>query len=525
MQLRHLRDFWSDDTRAQSFSRCAGPVYLDVSKQRIDERVMTALLSLADVCRLKSAIGDMMHGALVNNTEGRAALHTALRSSPDACVMVNGRNIIPDVHESLVRMETVVNRIHAREWHGYAGNPITDIVNIGVGGSDLGPSMVSSALADFTVPEAFPLRFHYVGSTDGTQMVDLLRGLQPETTLFIISSKSFTTLDTLSNANMAWDWMQRVNVDLSLLRRCHFIGVSANPDKMTEWGIAPENALCLWDWVGGRFSLWSAIGLPVAMQIGMVRFRELLEGARFMDNHFCETPFRDNLPVLLGMTGVWNASFMEIRAHAILPYDARLREFPGYLAQLEMESNGKSVTRSGLPLRYATCPVLLGEVGSNAQHAFFQLLHQGTQDVSSDFIAPVRRYKDHEASLSLAEQHHLTLANCFAQSRALMMGDAAVSHGSDAPEYRRYHGNQPSSTILLDSVGPFSLGALIALYEHKVFVMSVIWDINPFDQWGVELGKEITNDMRNALSGVGIKNIDPSTRMLLEKIMKDGWSL
>lgn len=522
MRSRHLRDFWQDDARAQSFSRRAGPVFLDISKQRIDDEVMAALLALAEACQLQHAIGDMMRGALVNNTEERAALHTALRCAPEACVMVDGRNIIPDVHDSLSRVEQVVNRVHAREWRGYSGQPVTDVVNIGVGGSDLGPSMVSSALSDFTAPEARSLRFHYVSSIDGTQMVDLLRLLQPETTLFIISSKSFTTPDTLINARMAWDWMQGGCADTALLRRQHFIGVSANPDKMAEWGIVPENGICLWDWVGGRFSLWSAIGLPVALQVGMARFRELLAGARFMDRHFADTPFRDNLPVLLGMTGVWNASFLEIRAHAVLPYDARLKDFPDYLAQLEMESNGKSVTRSGQPLSYATCPVLWGEVGSNAQHAFYQLLHQGTQDVSSDFIAPVRRYHDQPANRALVEQHQQALANCLAQSRVLMMGDAAVSHSADVPGYRRYHGNQPSSMILLDELDPFTLGALIALYEHKVFVMSVIWDINPFDQWGVELGKLIATDMLEALHGGEAPDVDASTRMLLQQIIKNG---
>jgi glucose-6-phosphate isomerase len=522
MRSRHLRDFWQDEERVPALSRRAGPVFLDISKQRIDEKVMSALMALAEPCQLRSAIDDMMHGVRVNTTEERAALHTALRCSPDACVMVDGRNIIPDVHESLDRVEQVVVRVHAGQWLGYSDKPVSDIVNIGVGGSDLGPNMVSSALSDFTVAEAHNLRFHYVNSIDGTQISDLLRLLQPETTLFIISSKSFTTTDTLINARMAWDWMLAACADTAVLRRRHFIGVSANPEKMEEWGIVPENRICLWDWVGGRFSLWSAIGLPVALQIGMLNFRELLAGARFMDRHFAETPLRDNLPVLLGMTGVWNASFLDIRAHAVLPYDARLKDFPDYLAQLEMESNGKSVTRGGLPLQYATCPVLWGGVGSNAQHAFYQLLHQGTQDVSSDFIAPIRRYHNQSSNRALVEQHQQALANCLAQSRVLMMGDAAIANDADVPGYRRYHGNQPSSMILLDELDPFSLGALIALYEHKVFVMSVIWDVNPFDQWGVELGKLISTDMLKALRTGKTAEVDASTKNLLQQIIKRG---
>lgn len=526
MQPRHLRDFWHDDGRAEAFSRRAGALFLDFSKQRIDGEVMSGLMALAESCQLQQAIDDMMSGALVNNTEERAALHTALRAAPDARVMVSGRDIIPDVHNSLTRMESVVNRVHARQWLGYSGKPVTDVVNIGVGGSDLGPGMVSSALADFTAPEANALRFHYLSLIDGTQMDDLLCVLQPETTLFIVSSKSFTTADTMTNARTAWKWMLDSGADENTVRHQHFIGVSANPEKMKEWGISPENSLYLWDWVGGRFSLWSAIGLPVALQIGMTCFRELLAGAHFMDRHFADTPFSDNLPVLLGMTGVWNASFLEIHAHAILPYDARLRDFPDYLAQLEMESNGKSVTRSGQPLSYATCPVLWGEVGANAQHAFYQLLHQGTQAVSSDFIVPVRRYNEHSINSALVEQHRQSLANCLAQSRVLMLGDTAISGeaansaSTDIPGYRRYHGNQPSNTILLDQLNPFTLGALIALYEHKVFVMSVIWDINPFDQWGVELGKKIATEMLGALSGAQSLDVDASTRMLLQQIIK-----
>lgn len=522
MKSRHLRDFWHDPARAEKLSRRAGPVFLDISKQRVDTEAMSALLALAESCGLEQAITDMMQGAPVNNTEQRAALHTALRCEPDANVQVDGHNVIPEVHASLDRMEYMVNRVHSQQWRGYSGRAISDVVNIGVGGSDLGPGMVSQALAEFTAEPARDLRFHYVSSIDGTQIADLLETLNPKTTLFIISSKSFTTVDTLSNARTAWEWMLREKDDAQMLRQHHFIGVSAQPERMTQWGIPAENQICLWDWVGGRFSLWSAIGLPVALQIGMKAFRELLAGARFMDRHFAETPVADNLPVLLGMIGVWNATFLDIRGHAVMPYDGRLGDFPAYLTQLEMESNGKSVTRDGYPVDYTTCPVLWGEVGPNAQHAFYQLLHQGTQAVSSDFIAPVRRYHDRVPNQALVAQHQLSLANCLAQSRVLMLGDDAVSGGEEAPRYRRYRGNQPSSTILLDELNPFTLGALIALYEHKVFVMSVIWDINPFDQWGVELGKVIATDMLFALQTEMVKDSDGSTLILLRQIIDKG---
>lgn len=526
MQRRHLRDYAVTAERASGLSRRAGPVFLDISKQRIDGDVLPALLALAETCGLRQAIGDMMQGEAVNTTEQRAALHTALRCAPGAVVRVAGHNVIPDVQASLARMEYVVNRVHSRQWRGYSGRAISDVVNIGVGGSDLGPSMVSTALAEFTAEAARDLRFHYVSSIDGTQIADLLQSLNPKTTLFIISSKSFTTVDTMSNARTAWEWMLREIDDADMLLQHHFIGVSACPDRMTQWGIPPDNQILLWDWVGGRFSLWSAIGLPMALQIGMPAFRELLAGASFMDRHFADTPFADNLPVLLGMTGVWNATFLDIRAHAVLPYDGRLAHFPAYLTQLEMESNGKSVTRDGQPLAYTTCPVLWGEVGSNAQHAFYQLLHQGTQAVSCDFIAPVRRYHDHGVpNAALIEQHQLALANCLAQSRVLMLGDAAVQGGADAPDYRRYRGNQPSSTILLDELNPYALGALIALYEHKVFVMSVIWDINPFDQWGVELGKVMATGMLSSLQSASTDGVDASSAMLLREIIAKGESL
>ncbi|HEX6591358.1 MAG TPA: glucose-6-phosphate isomerase, partial [Moraxellaceae bacterium] len=378
MQHRHLRDMWSNPDRASDLTCSAGPLSLDFSKQRLGAEELQGLLALAQACSLKKEIAALMDGAAINNTEQRAALHTALRAQPNEVVCAGPDNVVPGVHASLVRMEDVVRRIHSRQWRGYSGKPIRDVVNVGVGGSDLGPFMACKALGEFTPPAARELNLHFVSSIDGTQIADLLGSLKPETTLFIISSKSFTTVDTLSNARTALQWMLEETGDEDLMLSHHFIGVSARPDRMTEWGIPAANQIEFWEWVGGRFSLWSAIGLPIALQIGMPAFREMLAGAHFMDRHFRTTPLEQNLPVLLGLVGVWNATFLDIRAHAVLPYDGRLKFFPAYLTQLEMESNGKSVSRAGLALDYSTCPVLWGDVGPNAQHAFYQLLHQGT---------------------------------------------------------------------------------------------------------------------------------------------------
>ncbi|MES2917087.1 MAG: glucose-6-phosphate isomerase [Pseudomonadota bacterium] len=520
---RHLRELWSAGDRAAAFSRAAGPLFMDFSKQRLDARELDALLELARACGLEAATAALLRGEAVNNTEARPALHSALRADAGDTVTVGGRNIIPEVQDSLARMESVVERVHSRQWRGWSGRAITDVVNIGVGGSDLGAFMACTALGEFAAPAAPALRLHFVSSIDGTQIADLLRALRPETTLFIVSSKSFSTVDTLSNARTALQWMRSELDDVDMLLRHHFIGVSANAGRMSEWGLPEANQILLWEWVGGRFSLWSAVGLPLALKIGMQGFRDLLAGARFMDLHFRDTPLADNLPVLLGLIGVWNATFLDIRAHAVLPYDGRLKFFPTYLSQLEMESNGKSVSRQGDALDYATCPVLWGEVGPNAQHAFYQLLHQGTQAVSSDFIAPVRRYGSARHD-SLQLQHQLALANCLAQSRVLMLGDDCVAGGSAAPEFRRYRGNQPSTTLLLDKLTPYSLGALLALYEHKVFVMSVIWDINPFDQWGVELGKQIADETLQALASGGGEAFDGSTEALMRHIRAGGRS-
>lgn len=517
----HLRDFAHDEKRAKSLLLQAGPLTADFSKQRVDTAVVKGLLRLAEVVELPAAIESLLRGDHVNNTEDRPALHTALRLPSHSQLVVDGVDVVPDVHHSLACVRDMVERIHFRQWRGFSGRAITDVVNIGVGGSDLGPFMACKALQEFIHPAAAGLRIHFASSIDGTQLADLLGTLRPETTLFIVSSKSFTTIDTMSNAQTALKWMLKAVADQDLILAHHFIGISAQPKRMTAWGIPEANQIHFWEWVGGRFSVWSAIGFPIALQIGMANFEAMLAGAHFMDEHFHHEPLASNLPVMLGLVGVWNATFLDIRAHSVLPYDGRLKYFPSYLSQLEMESNGKSVTRDGQPVDYSTCPVLWGEVGPNAQHAFYQLLHQGTQPVSCDFIAPVGRYQSEQsdaAQQSLQSQHQLTLANCLAQSRVLMLGDASTNNTADTPGFKRYRGNQPSTTLLLDELTPYSLGALIALYEHKVFVMSVIWDINPFDQWGVELGKKIADSMHYALSGAEVDHLDVSTKMLLNAI-------
>ncbi|SHE30527.1 glucose-6-phosphate isomerase [Modicisalibacter ilicicola DSM 19980] len=527
MREVHLKELFSEsDERHGHFSRRAAGLMLDLSKQRWRDDTLDKLLELARVAQVPEAIKRLLAGERVNRSEDRPALHTALRLPADACLEVEGEDIVPAVHRTLDHMATMVEKFLAGQWRGATGKAITDVVNLGVGGSDLGPLMVTHALADYRPRDVHRVEVHFASTMDGSQLADYLDRLNPETTLFVLSSKSFTTIDTLSNARTAKDWLMGHLVDgdgdHDLVMRQHFIGVSASPEKMSEWGISNANQLEFWEWVGGRYSLWGAIGLPIALTVGMDNFRALLDGAHAMDRHFASAELADNLPVLLALAGIWNVNFLDIRAHSILPYDGRLEYFASYLEQLEMESNGKSVTNDGEKVRYSTCPVLWGQLGPNAQHAFYQLLHQGTQAVECDFIAPMRRYdrvEDEATRKHLKSQHRLTLANCFAQSRLLMLGDEAIDDDGPRPSHKRYHGNQPSTTLLLDRLTPETLGALVALYEHKVFVQATIWDINPFDQWGVELGKKIATQTEQILaSREGIDALDASSRGLIEAV-------
>ncbi|CAO1666343.1 glucose-6-phosphate isomerase [Salinicola sp. NYA28a] len=525
MREVHLKTLFQQSPRFETFYLEAAGIQMDLSKQRWTTEVREQLLSLAREAGVPEAVQRLLSGERVNHTEDRPALHTALRLPRDARLEVEGVDVVDEVHATLDKMETLVNKLLNGQWRGATGKPITDVVNLGVGGSDLGPLMVTSALTDFEPDDVFEVSTHFASTMDGSQLADFLSWLNPETTMFILSSKSFGTIDTLSNASTALDWIAtRLGGDEALIKRFHFVGVSTKPEKMTEWGIDPGNQLLFWDWVGGRYSLWSAIGLPIAIRVGMDNFRQLLAGAHAMDEHFRTADLAENLPVQLGLIGIWNVNFLDIRSHAVLPYDGRLKHLPGYFQQLEMESNGKSVTNNDDVVDYSTCPVIWGEIGPNGQHAFYQLLHQGTQPVACDFIAPVNRYNDVEDERfrdDLMAQHRLALANCFAQSRVLMLGDDAVKSESTPPSYKRYRGNQPSSTLMFDSLNPATLGALIALYEHKVFVQGVIWDIDSFDQWGVELGKKIATETEEIIATQnGLETLDDSSRGLIQAIWK-----
>lgn len=520
----HLAELFAADPQRFASLHCShGPLLLDYSKQRLDQQALQRLAELADHTDLRGWIEQLFRGAQVNNSESRAAMHWALRIPATSTRAEPVAGLHAAVHSQLDRMQGMVDKLLAGQWRGMTGEVITDVVNIGVGGSDLGPLMVSRALTD-SAPGTQRVNTWFASTMDGSQLSQLLKTLRPQSTLFIISSKSFTTVDTLYNAETARAWLERGLKRSEALMHCHFIGVSANAEKMTEWGIHADNQLQLWDWVGGRYSLWSCIGLPIALKIGMSGFRELLAGAHQMDEHFRSAPWLENIPVLMALIGVWNTNCLGIHAHAILPYDGRLEKLPAYLEQLEMESNGKSVTRDGQAVQQRTCPVLWGEVGPNAQHAFYQLLHQGTEVVTCDFIAPALRYhqmrQNHEAQ-ELGRQHELALANCLAQSRLLALGDAALDNASALPVFKRYRGNQPSSTLLLRELDPFSLGAMLAAYEHKVFAQSVIWGINPFDQWGVEMGKKIATQTLGVIRGEACNDrLDSSTRGLIDFIQQ-----
>lgn len=533
MQKKALAQLFIEmPNRFEAFHFQFEELLIDFSKQRIDQEVLTKLAALTESRRLSESIALLFSESRINQSENRAAMHWALRT-PKAALDQLGIDpkISHAIHQELEKMYALVEKIHQGQYRGATGEVVTDVVNIGVGGSDLGPLMASYALADFTVRTEKPLNIHFVSTMDGSQLSELLHQLRPETTLFIISSKSFGTIDTLKNAATVRSWLEKALGDEPQLLKNHFIGVSSNREAMSAWGIAQERQLYLWEWVGGRYSLWSAIGLPIALTIGVDGFKDLLEGGHRIDQHFREAPVEENLPILLAMIEIWNSNCLDIQTHAVLPYDGRLKYFASYLQQLEMESNGKNITRNGERVDYTTCPIIWGEVGPNAQHAFYQLLHQGTEAVSADFIAPKRRYTDAQFTYSdnaeeLIEQHDLALANCLAQSRLLAFGNAALAaEGVDKdggeekylPPYKGYEGNQPSSTLLMESLTPKTLGMLIALYEHKVFVQSVIWNINPFDQWGVEKGKEIANQLMPYLQGEPAEEgvLDSSTQGLI----------
>jgi len=515
-QLRGL--FAASDTRFPDLTVDAAGLFLDYSKNRLDARTLELLMDLARERGVDTQRDAMFTGARINLTENRAVLHTALRAPRGKALVVDGQDVNADVHAVLERVRVFSEAVRSGTWLGHSGKPITDIVNIGIGGSDLGPKMVCLALRQYAHPR---LTMHFVSNVDGHDMDAALAKVDPATTLFIVASKTFTTTETMMNAQTARAWFLQHAPAEALAR--HFVAVSTNTDAIKAFGIDPANMFPFWDWVGGRYSVWSAIGLSVALCVGFGYFSDLLAGAHAMDVHFQEAPLEKNMPVLLGMIGFWNRHFLGCASLSIAPYHQDLNRFPAYLQQLDMESNGKRVTKGGLPVDTLTCPVIWGDCGTNGQHAYFQLLHQGTDVTPIDFIAalrPAHEYANHHAAL---------LANCFAQSEAFMRGKTIdevridlQAQGLSLAEIERlaphktFPGNRPSNTILMEYLTPYTLGALIALYEHKTFVQGVIWDVNSFDQWGVELGKVLAKTIESELTGTAVpERHDCSTNGLI----------
>ena len=519
----HLRDlFAADPKRFEDFSLRAGELFLDYSKQRVNRQTMQLLLQLAREADIEGWREKMFSGEKINFTEDRAVLHIALRNRSNSPIVLDGEDVMPLVNGVLARMKAFSNAVRSGEWLGYSGKAITDVVNIGVGGSDLGPKMVSEALASYARPD---LRAHFVSNVAPSDISSTLKQLNPETTLFIVASKTFTTQETMANAHAARAWFLKSAMDEAHVAK-HFVAVSTNLELVSAFGIAPENMFEFWDWVGGRYSLWSSIGLSIAVHVGFEHFEQMLEGAYAMDRHFAEAPLEHNMPVIMALLGVWYANFFGAESHAVLPYGTRLRSLPAYLQQADMESNGKSVDRDGDTVNYSTGTILWGGHGTNGQHAFYQLIHQGTRLIPCDFIAAANTHNP------LGQQHAMLLANLLAQSRALMWGrglsevEAEMrAKGLDEAEiaklapHRVFDGNKPSSTIVMRDHTPYTLGMLIALYEHKIFVQSIIWRINAFDQWGVELGKQMASDILPRLGeSQAATQYDASTNGLIELV-------
>jgi len=495
MKNVHMKRLFTEDPdRFQKFSIRFDDILLDYSKNRITDQTLGLLFELARSCGVAEAIDRMLAGDRINETENRAALHTALRNRANTPVLENGKDIMPDVNAVLDKMKGFSEQVRSGSWKGFTGKRITDIVNIGIGGSDLGPVMVTECLRPYAQPG---LAVHFVSNVDGTHLTETLKTLDPETTLFLIASKTFTTQETMTNAFSAREWFLKSAGDSAHVTQ-HFVAISTNTVKVREFGISPENMFVFWDWVGGRYSLWSAIGLSIACYVGFERFEELLAGAYAMDRHFVEAPIDHNIPVILALLGIWYVNFFGAETEAILPYDQYMHRFPAYFQQGNMESNGKSVDRAGHRVGYVTGPVIWGEPGTNGQHAFYQLIHQGTRLVPADFLAPAVSHNP------VGRHHSILLSNFFAQTEALMNGKTAEEaaaelrrEGKSEEDVRRltphkvFEGNRPTNSILFEKLTPQVLGCLIAMYEHKIFVQGVIWNIFSFDQWGVELGKQL----------------------------------
>ena len=518
---KHLTElFAADNDRFAKFSITFGDILFDYSKNRIDDTTKALLLQLARECRLEDAIKAMFAGDAINETEGRAVLHTALRRQSDGPVLVDGTDVMPDVKAVLDKMRGFSERIISGDWKGYTGKPITDVVNIGIGGSDLGPVMVTEALK----PYKNHLNIHFVSNVDGTHIAEVLKKTNPETTLFLIASKTFTTQETMANAHTARQWLLDSGATTEAVAK-HFVALSTNAKAVAEFGIDTQNMFEFWDWVGGRYSLWSAIGLSIVLSIGYDNFEQLLKGADASDKHFRETPLEENIPVIMALLGVWYNNFFDAETQAILPYDQYMHRFAAYFQQGDMESNGKYVDREGNPVDYQTGPIIWGEPGTNGQHAFYQLIHQGTKLIPCDFIAPAQSHNP------IGEHHTMLLSNFFAQTEALMNGkdeDEVIAElkaaGKSDEEIARlkafkvFEGNRPSNSFLLKKITPFTLGSLIALYEHKIFVQGIIWNIFSFDQWGVELGKQLAGKILPELrNDEQVATHDASTNGLINR--------
>ena len=520
MNRRHMRDlFAADPDRFKKFSITLGDILFDYSKNIINEKTLKLLLQLAEDCNVKQAIAEQFAGAPINETENRAVLHTALRSFDPTPILVDGTDIKPGIQKVRAQMEAFCAAIHSGSHTGYTGKKIKYIVNIGIGGSDLGPVMVTEALKPYWVEG---IQTYFVSNVDGTHIAETLKKVTPDETLFLIASKTFTTQETMTNAQTARDWFLQHATDQKHIA-LHFAALSTNEKAVTAFGIDPKNMFEFWDWVGGRYSLWSAIGLSIALTIGYNNFEALLKGAEATDKHVASTPFDKNISVLMALIGIWYTNFFGAQSEAILPYDQYMHRFAAYFQQGNMESNGKSIDRSGNPVNYATGPVIWGEPGTNGQHAFYQLIHQGTLLIPSDFIAPANSHN------AIGDHHVKLLSNFFAQTEALLNGKSEnevmvefMKTSMDEKDVKRltpykvFEGNKPTNSFLLKEINPFNLGSLIALYEHKIFVQGVIWNVFSFDQWGVELGKQLANKVLPELENNDtISSHDASTNGLI----------
>ncbi len=517
LKMRHL--FATDEKRVEKFSIKNKSILLDYSKNRIVDETIPLLCNLAREVNLESWRDRMFAGDKINNTENRAVLHTALRNQTNEAVFVDGKDVMPEVNATLDKIEVFSEKVRGGIWKGFTDKAITDIVNIGIGGSDLGPKMVYHALKPYHHKE---LTVHFLSNVDGAQIDDILEDLDQETTLFIVASKTFTTQETITNAHIAREWFLQSGADDEQISK-HFVAVSTNLEAAAEFGIDTDNVFEFWDWVGGRYSLWSAIGLSVVLAVGMENYKKLLGGAHAMDNHFKETPLEENMPVIMALLGVWYNNFFGAESHGILPYDDYLRDLPFYLQQADMESNGKSVDRNGKKVDYVTGPIIWGTSGINGQHAFYQAIHQGTQMIPSDFIASILTHNSHQ------DQHDIMMANALAQTEALMKGRTLDETYTDIVEnindiediedrihHMVFEGNNPTNTLLLTKLTPHSLGMLIALYEHKIFVQGIIWNLNSFDQWGVELGKKLAKKIHAEIGQAEtVTGHDSSTNALI----------